>query len=107
MDFPILTLLDTDASTAWIEQHFHPDGFGCPHCHAHLNEARVFRINRGSGLPVYRCRACQGVYTLYSRTIFEGCQLTPAQVVLLLRGVFQGQASAHLARELALTEKPS
>ncbi len=88
MDFPILTLFDTDASRTWIEQHFHPDGFGCPHC-----------------LPVYRCRVCQGVYTLYSRTIFEGCQLLPAQVVLLLRGVFQGQASAHLARELELTEK--
>jgi transposase-like protein len=25
--------------------------------------------------------------------------------VLLMRGVFQGQASAHLARELGLTEK--
>ena len=105
MDFPILTLLDTAASIAWIEQHFHPDGFGCPHCQANLTDARVFRTNRGSGLPVYRCRRCQGVYTLYTRTIFEGCQLFPAQVVLLLRGVFQGQASAHLARELNLTEK--
>jgi len=105
MDFPILTLLDTDASLDWIAQHFHPDGFGCPHCQAALSKARIFRTNRGSGLPVYRCRACQGVYTLYSRTIFEGCQLLPAHVVLLLRGVFQGQASAHLARELELTEK--
>src|SRR3954465_13373642 len=86
MDFPILTLLDTDASTAWIAQHFHPDGFGCPHCHAHLNEARVFRINRGSGLPVYRCRACQGVYTLYSRTIFEGCHAArPGRLVVTRR----------------------
>ena len=31
--------------------------------------------------------------------------MLPAQVVLLLRGVFQGQASAQLARELELTEK--
>ena len=105
MDFPILTLLDTEASVAWIEQHFHPDGFGCPQCQADLTDARIFRTNRGSGLPVYRCRVCQGVYTLYSRTLFEGCQLLPAQVVLLLRGVFQGQSSAQLARELDLTEK--
>ena len=105
MDFPILTLLDTDASVAWIEQHFHPDGFGCPHCQAPVTQARHFRINRGSGLPVYRCRTCQGVYTLYSRTIFEGCHLLPAQVVLLLRGVCQGQSSAQIARELELTEK--
>src|SRR5258706_2775926 len=105
MDFPILTLLDTDASIAWIEQHFHPDGFGCPHCQASLTAARVFRTNCGSGLPVYRCRTCQGVYTLDSRPIFDGCQWLPAQVVVVLRGVFQGQASAHLTRELDLTEK--
>jgi transposase-like protein len=105
MDFPLLSLLDTDASVAWIERHFHPDGFGCPHCRAPLSEARRFRTNCASGLAVYRCRRCQGVYTLYSKTLFEGCQLLPAQVVLLLRGVFQGQASAHLARELGLTEK--
>ena len=105
MDFPILTLLDTEASVAWIEQHFHPDGFGCPHCQASLADARLFRTNRGSTLPVYRCRKCQGVYTLYTRTIFEGAQLLPAQVVLLLRGVFHGQSSAQLARELDLTEK--
>jgi transposase len=105
MDFPILTLLDTDASVAWIEQHFHPDGFGCPHCQASLADARRFRTNRGSGLPVYRCRVCHGVYTLYSHTLFEGCHLLPAQVVLLLRGIFQGQSSAQLARELELTEK--
>ena len=105
MDFPILTLLDTEASVAWIEQHFHPDGFDCPQCQASLADARLFRTNRGSGLPVYRCRSCQGVYTLYTRTLFEGAQLLPAQVVLLLRGVFQGQSSAQLARELELTEK--
>ncbi len=105
MDFPILTLLDTDASVAWLEQHFHPDGFGCPHCQASLADARRFRTHRGSGLPVYRCRVCHGVYPLYSRTLFEGCHWLPAQVVLLLRGVFQGQSSAQLARELALTEK--
>lgn len=72
MDFPIVTLLDTAASMAWIEHHFHPDGFGYPHCSAPLSDARRFRINRGSGLPVYRCRTCQGVYTLYTGTRFEG-----------------------------------
>jgi transposase-like protein len=105
MDFPILTLLDTHASLAWLEQHFHPDGLRCPHCQASRLDARIFRINRGSGLPVYRCRQCQGVYTLYSGTLFERSQLLPAQVVLLLRGVFQGQSSAQMARELDLTEK--
>lgn len=66
MDFPLLTLLDIDASVRWVEQHFHPLGFGRPHCDAPLAQARQFPINRGSSLPVYRCHQCQGVYTLYS-----------------------------------------
>ena len=51
---------------------------------------------------MYRCRSCEGVYHLYSGTLFEGSQLTPSQVVLLLRGFLQGQSSAQLARELDL-----
>lgn len=105
MDFPILDLLDPDQSAAWLEQHFHPDGMKCPHCQAAKTEARFFRVNRGSGLDVYRCRRCQGVYHLYSGTLFEGSQLPPTQVVLLLRGVLQGQSSYQLARELKLTRK--
>jgi transposase len=37
--------------------------------------------------------------------LFEGSQLTPAQIVLLLRGFLQGQSSAQLARELDLAYK--
>ena len=105
MDFPIIDLLDDDQSIAWLEQHFHPHGLQCPHCHASRAEARFFRINSGSGLPVWRCHHCQGIYHLYSGTVFAGSHLAPVQVVLLVRGVLQGQPSAQLAREIGLTEK--
>lgn len=105
MDFPIIDLLDLDESVAWLEKHFHPEGMRCPHCQAALREARFFRANGGSGLPVYRCRRCDGIYNLYSRTVFEGSQLTPEQVILLLRGVWQGQSSAQMTRELRLAYK--
>jgi len=105
MDFPIIDLLDADQCIAWVEQHFHPEGLKCPHCHAAHDEARFFRINGGSGLPVYRCQRCQGMYHLYSGTVFGGSHLAPVQVVLILRGVLQGQPSAQLAREIGLTEK--
>lgn len=105
MDFPILDLLDPEQSEAWLEKHFHPDGLKCPHCQADKTEGRCFRVNRGSGLTVYRCRRCDHVYHLYSETVFEGSQLPPEQVVLLLRGVLQGQSSEQLARELGLTRK--
>ena len=105
MDFPIIDLLDEDESVAWLMKHFHPDGLRCPHCQAAHSEARPFRANVGSGLLVYRCSHCDGVYHLYSGTLFEGSQLTPSQVVLLIRGFLQGQSSAQLARELDLAYK--
>lgn len=105
MDFPILDLLDDDESVRWLEKHFHPDGFGCPHCGAARDDAWFFRVNAGSGLSVYRCRQCRGIYNLYSGTVFAGSQLPPGQVLLLLRGVLQGQPSKQMARELGLREK--
>lgn len=105
MDFPLLDLLDDEISAEWVKRHFHPNGFGCPHCRAGFEQARFFRANSGSGLPVYRCRSCQGIYHLYTGTVFEGSQLTPSQIVLLLRGFLQGQSSEQLARELGLTDK--
>ncbi len=105
MDFPIIDLLEAEQSVAWIERHFHPGGLRCPHCQAEKEQARFFRVNGGSGLPVYRCERCQGIYNLYSGTVFAGSQLTPEQVVLILRGVLQGQSSKQLAREIGLTEK--
>jgi transposase-like protein len=105
MDFPIIELLDDEISSAWLEAYFHPEGLKCVHCGAGREQGRFFRINRGSGLPVYRCGVCAGVYHLYSSTVFEGSQLAPSHVVLVLRGVLQGQPSAQLAREVGLTEK--
>lgn len=105
MDFPIIDLLDEDLSVAWLMKHFHPDGLKCPHCQADAKQARYFRANLGSGLPVYRCHRCDGIYHLYSGTLFEGSQLSPSQVVLLLGGFLQGQSSAQLSRELGLAYK--
>jgi transposase-like protein len=105
MDFPIIDLLDEDLSVAWLVKHFHPEGLKCPHCQADSGKGRYFRTNGGSGLPVYRCHQCDGIYHLYTGTLFEGSQLTPAQVVLLVRGFLQGQTSAQLTRELKLAYK--
>lgn len=105
MDFPIIDLLDEDISVEWLMKYFHPSGLRCPHCQAESVEARYFRINVGSGLPVYRCMPCDGIYHIYSATVFEGCQMTPSQVVLLLRGLLQGETSAQLSRELDIGYK--
>jgi transposase-like protein len=103
MDFPIVDLFDDDVSTVWIEKYFHPQGLKCPHCEESVKHARCFRHTRRSKLCVYRCHHCQGVYTLYSGTAFEGRQLRPAQVILLLRGVCKGEPSLTLAREIRVS----
>ena len=94
MDFPIIDLLDDAQSSAWLAQHVHPTGLQCPHCQAAHAEARFFRRNSGSGLPVYRCQRCPGIDNLDSGTVFAGSQLAPVHGVLLFHGVLQGQPSA-------------
>lgn len=104
MDFPIIELLDEQASKDWLEEHFHPEGMRCPQCGASRDAARAFRQTRESKLVVYRCYECDGVYNLYSGTLFEGSRLRAEQVVLLLRGVLKGQPSSEIAREVGVSK---
>jgi hypothetical protein len=52
-------------------------------------------------LTVYRCNYGR-VYNLCTGTVFGHHQLTPVQVVLLMRGVLKGETTASLSRELDL-----
>lgn len=101
MIFPITDLLDDASSSQWIVQYFHPQGFGCPHCQAGVEQARVFRSSK-RGLVDYRCKHCKRVYNLYSRTVLAGCGLSARQAVLLVRGICKGESSATLAEELGV-----
>ena len=103
MDFPIKELMDREACLEWIGAYFHPEGQNCPHCAAPFEQARWFRKTKCSDLDVYRCQSCQGIYNLYSSTVFEGRYFSPEQTVLFIRGVCQGQSSAQLARELSIS----
>jgi transposase-like protein len=105
MDFPIVDLFDDDLSIVWLQKYFHPRGQKCPHCGKSMNEARVFRKTRKSGLVVYRCNHCAGIYNVYSETVFEGRQLRPSQVILLLRAVCKGEPTAQVAREIGVSRQ--
>lgn len=100
MDFPIVELLDEAECAAWLKAHFHPQGLKCPRCEC--EQAYAFRQTVRSRVQVFRCKDCLQTYTLYSGTVFEGHQLRPSQVVLLLRGVVQGVPATRLSRELGL-----
>jgi transposase-like protein len=101
IDFPIGELRDDSICLLWLERHLHPAGFTCPHCGA--LSRRIFRAQ--GHLPAYRGRACEGSYTLLTGTVFAKTRQRPATLVLLLRGMAQGEPTARLARELGLSRK--
>ena len=101
IDFPITELLDDSLCMIWLERHLHPDGWKCPHCGS--TDRRLFRQQRH--FPAYRCRACDGYYTLLTGTAFAKTRQRPATLVLLLRGIAKGDATARLARELTLSRR--
>jgi transposase-like protein len=101
IDFPMTGLLDDSICTIWLERHLHPDGLRCPHCRS--PERRLFRAQ--GHFPAYRCRACDGYYTLLTGTVFAKTRQRPATLVLLLRGIAKGEPTARLARELGLSRK--
>jgi transposase-like protein len=101
IDFPLTDLLDDSICMLWLERHLHPDGFTCPHCRS--ANRRFFRQQKH--FPAYRCRDCDGYYTLLTGTAFEKTRQRPATLVLLLRGITKGESTARLARELQLSRK--
>jgi transposase-like protein len=101
IDFPIDELLDDSICLIWLERHLHTEGFKCPRCDC--IERRLFREQ--GHFPAYRCRACDGYYTLRRGTIFEKTRQRPATLVLLLRGIAKGEPTARLARELGVSRK--
>jgi transposase-like protein len=101
IDFPITDLLDDSICMIWLERHLHPDGFNCPHCGS--DNRRFFRQQKH--FPAYRCRECDGYYTLLTGTAFEKTRQRPATLVLLLRGITKGESTSRLARELGLSRK--
>ena len=101
IDFPIAELLDDSICLIWLERHLYPAGLTCSHCGS--PKRRVFREQ--GRFPAYRCRDCDGYYTLLSGTVFEKTRQRPATLVLLLRGIAKGEPTARLARELGLSRK--
>jgi transposase-like protein len=101
IDFPIAELLDDRICLIWLERYLHPAGFACPY--GHRPERRLFRPQ--GDFPAYRCRACDGYYTLLTSTVFAKTCQRPATLVLLLRGIAKGEPTARLARELGMSRK--
>jgi len=67
-----------------------------PHCGS--ANGRLFRPQ--AHFDAYRCRDCDGSYTILTGTAFGKTQQAPSPLVLLVRGVAKGEPTARRAREL-------
>jgi hypothetical protein len=101
IDFPSMDVIGNEESTKWVEHYFHPNGLKCPKCGLGPEQGRKFRQTEKSRLIIYRCK-CGKHYNLYTGTTVARHPLTPAQLVLLLRGMWKGETAVSLSRELRI-----
>jgi|UPI000173C459 hypothetical protein len=103
MECPIDDLFDEEWSDQWVMAYFHPTGLSCPGCRRGIDAARCFRRTHRSRATVSRFRQCHGVYNVSTGIIVQGKQLRPAQVILLVRGVCNGEPSTVPATDVGIS----
>jgi transposase-like protein len=104
MDFPIVDLMDQEACRLKLFALLHPSGFACPRCDAR-DGLNVHRRRPDSPVVDHRCKGCRRVFKMFTNTPWQGTHLSPAQILLILRGIAQGVPTAKLARELAISRQ--
>ena len=104
MDFPIVDLMDQEGCRQKLFDLLHPEGFACPRCHAR-DGLNIHRRRPETPVLDYRCKGCRRVFNMYTNTPWQGTHLSPAQILLILRGIAQGTPTARLAREVGISRQ--
>ena len=104
MDFSILDLMDPEGCCQKLFNLLHPEGFVCPRCGAREG-LNVHRRHPDSPVVDYRCKGCRRVFNLFTGTLWQGTHLSPARILLILRGIAQGVPTAKLAREVGISRQ--
>lgn len=104
MDFPIIDLMDQEGCRQKLFDLLHPEGFACPRCGARAG-LNVHRRHADSPVVDYRCKGCRRVFNMFTGTPWQGAHLSPAQILLVLRGIAQGVPTAKLAREVGISRQ--
>lgn len=99
MLFPIDDLLDEDRCYAMLRDVLHPHGFNCPNGHV-LPPEQCPHTHDRAPIVDYRCKSCGRVFNVFTGTLLAGTRHQSSKLVLILRGILQGQSTRHLAFEL-------
>jgi transposase len=103
MDFPLVDLLDEQACYDYLLAVLHPAGLACPRCQ-HQDGLGIHRRHRAPVLD-YQCSHCGCVFNAWTGTLLANTHRSPAEILLILRGILQGVSTARLARELPCDRK--
>jgi transposase-like protein len=103
MDFPLADLMDEDACYARLVALLHPGGLACPRCGSR-DRLGIHRRHRDPVID-YQCGHCRRVFNAFTATPLQGIRRSPAQLLLIFRGVAQAAPTAQLARELGCDRK--
>ena len=103
MDFPLADYLDEGACYRKLVELLHPDGLACPRC----GQGQRLGVHSHHREPVldYQCGDCGRVFNAWTGTFLQGMHRRLSQILLILRGVAQGQPPAQMARELGCDRK--
>ena len=98
MDFPIADLMDENSCYEALVSWLHPQGLVCPDCGARDG----LGIHRRHREPVvdYQCDGCGRVFNAFTGTVLHAARRSPSKLILILRGIAQGESTAQLAREV-------
>jgi transposase-like protein len=99
----LIDLMDQHACYARLVGLLHPDGLACPNCGAR-DRMGIHRRHRDPVID-YQCGGCGRVFNAFTKTPLQGIRRSPAQLLLILRGVAQAAPTAQMARELGCDRK--
>jgi transposase-like protein len=103
MDFSLNDYMDQGACYRKLVELLHPEGLACPGC----GQRQRLGIHHRHRDPVldYQCGDCGRVFNAWTGTALQGTHRRPSQILLILRGIAQGQPTAQMARELGCDRK--
>jgi transposase-like protein len=99
LPFPIEDLMDEQACYEFLKEVLHPDSLHCPKGHS-LPADQAPHDRTRTPIVSYRCRECGRVFNIFTNTIFSNISFSSCEIVLLLRGIVQGDPTTHIAQEL-------
>ena len=99
LPFPIEDLMDEQKCYDFLAEVLHPEGLSCPEGHPLPAEQAPHDRTRAP-IVKYRCRHCGRVFNIFTNTVLSGIRYNCSEIVLMLRGIVQGQPTTQLAQEL-------